>query len=169
MSTSQDVRDFLAELSAAGVRFVVVGAYALAAHGRVRATGDIDILVAPNLTNAKKVQRAVRSFADASLEYFGVTADELARPKVGFFMGVEPNRIDVLTKIAGLSFERAWGGRIRTEIEGVEVSVLGYQELLAAKRASVERRTPGSFKAMQDAADLQWLLAHRPARSRTRR
>jgi hypothetical protein len=168
-NTSHDVHDFLADLSAAGVRFVVVGAYALAAHGRVRATGDIDILIAPNLTNAKKVQRAIRSFADTSLEYFGVTVDELARPRIGFYMGVEPNRIDVLTKIAGLSFERAWSGRIRTEIEGVEVSALGYVELLAAKRASVERREPGSFKAMQDEADLQWLLAHRPARPRSRR
>lgn len=168
-NTSHDVHDFLADLSAAGVRFVVVGAYALAAHGRVRSTGDIDILIAPNLTNAKKVQRAIRSFADTSLEYFGVTVDELARPRIGFYMGVEPNRIDVLTKIAGLSFERAWSGRIRTEIEGVEVSALGYDELLAAKRASVERREPGSFKAMQDEADLRWLLAHRPARSRGRR
>lgn len=135
----------------------------------MRATGDIDILIAPSLANAKRLERAVRSFADASLEYFGVTVDELARPKVGFFMGVEPNRIDVLTKIAGLSFERAWHGRLRTEIEGVAVPVLGYEELLAAKRASATRREPGSFKAMQDAADLQWLLAHRPARSRARR
>lgn len=67
--------------------------------------------------------------------------EELARPRFGFFMGVEPHRIDVL----------------------------GFNELLAAKRASVVQREPGSFKAMQDAADLQWLLAHRPARSRRRR
>lgn len=167
-SPSSDVHDFLAELSAAGARFVVVGAYALAAHGRVRATGDIDILIDPTLANARKVEKAVRTFADASLEYLGLTVDELARPKIGFFMDVEPNRIDVLTKIAGLGFERAWNGRIRTEIEGVKVGVLGYEELLAAKRASARQRQPGSFKAMQDEADLQWLLAHRPGRSRGR-
>lgn len=165
---SHDVRDFLTDLSAAGVRFLVVGAYALAAHGRVRATGDIDILVAPNITNAKKVQRAVRSFAEVSLEYFGVEVEDLARPRFGFFMGVEPNRIDVLTKIAGLTFERAWRGRMRSEIEGVEVAVLGFDELLAAKRASVGRREPGSFKAAQDEADLRWLLEHRSAPPRER-
>jgi len=160
----EDIRDFLIALSAADVRFVVVGAYALAAHGRVRATGDIDVLVAPNGTNARRLERAVRDFADASLEYFGVSVDALSRPKVGFFMGVEPNRIDVLTKVAGLSYERAWKGRQRTTIEGVEASVLGFDDLVAAKRASARRRPPGSAKALQDRADLQWLLEQRAAR-----
>ena len=54
----QDIHDFLIALSAADVRFVVVGAYALAAHGRVRATGDIDVLVAPNRRNARSPEAA---------------------------------------------------------------------------------------------------------------
>jgi hypothetical protein len=66
-----DVRDFLTALSAAGVRHLVVGAYALAHHGLVRATGDIDILVEPSSSNARKLERAVRDFAATSLEYFG--------------------------------------------------------------------------------------------------
>jgi hypothetical protein len=161
---SEDVKDFLIGLSEAGVRFVVVGAFALAAHGRIRGTGDIDILVAPNRANAKRLERALHSFAHASLEYFGVSVDELSRPKVGFYMGVEPDRIDVMTKIAGLTFERAWRGRILAQIEGVDVFVLGYEELLAAKRASLKKRAPESEKAAQDQADLRWLLAHRPGR-----
>jgi hypothetical protein len=79
-------------------------------------------------------------------------------------MGVEPDRIDVLTKIAGLSFARAWKGRRKTEVDGVPTAVPGLPELIAAKRASAKRREPGSPKALQDAADLEWLLEERARR-----
>lgn len=161
---NQDIRDFLTALSAAGVEFVVVGAHALAAHGHVRATGDLDVLVAASPENARRLERAVRDFADASLEYFGVSVDELSKARVGFYMGVEPDRLDVMTKIAGVQFPRAQKGCIRAEIEGVEVAVLGFDDLIAAKRASVRKRSPGSVKAQQDAADLAWLLAERARR-----
>ena len=158
---SDDVQDLLTALSAAGVRYIVVGAYALAHHGLVRATGDIDILVEPSPRNARRIEKAVLEFASASLEYFGLTAEELARPGVGFYMGVEPDRIDIHSKIAGLRFERAWKGRVKGEFEGVPTPVLGIAELIAAKRASARIRDPGSSKALQDAADLAWLLERR--------
>ena len=156
-----DIQDLLTALSAAGVRYLVVGAYALAHHGLVRATGDLDLLVEPSPANAKRLARAIHQFASTSLEYFGVSADELARPGVGFYMGVEPDRIDILTKISGLNFERAWRGKTKGELEGVSTFVLGFDDLLAAKRASSKKRPPGSAKALQDAADLQWLLEER--------
>ena len=159
-----DVREFLTALSAAGVRHVIVGAYALAAHGHVRATGDIDVLIEPSLANARRLAAAIREFAGASLEYFGVSVEELARPGTGFYMGVEPDRIDVLTEIAGVDFERAWADRGPARIVEVEVEVLGLASLIAAKRASARRRPPGSSKAQQDQADLTWLLAERARR-----
>ena len=163
---SNDIRDFLTALSAAGVDFLVVGAHALAAHGYVRATGDIDVLVRPTLDNAHKLARAIREFAGTSLEYFGVSTEELSTPRVGFYMGVEPDRIDVLTRIGGVGFDRAWRGRMTSEIEGVPVHVIGFSELVAAKRASARMRAPGSHKAIQDEADLAWLLATREQRRR---
>ena len=166
---SRDTRDFLTALSAADVRFVVVGAYALAAHGRVRATGDIDILIAANKSNARRVATAVREFSGVSVEYFGLTVEELAKPRFGFYMGLEPDRIDVLTKIAGVTFDRAWRGRMAAAIERVEVFVIGFDDLIAAKRASSRKRAHGSAKAIQDAADLEWLLAERQRRSQSRR
>lgn len=158
---SDDVRDFLTALSAARVDFVVVGAHALAAHGRVRATGDLDVLVAPNPANARRLERAIRAFADASLEYFGVSVDTLSRPRLGFFMGVEPDRIDVMTRIAGVGFDRAWRGSVRARLEGTPVRVLGLDELIAAKRASAKKRPLKSPKRKQDESDLAWLLAER--------
>jgi len=65
----------------------------------------------------------------------------------------------VMTRIAGVGFDRAWRGRVEAEIEGIPVHVIGFPELLAAKRASARKRAPGSAKALQDAADVEWLLA----------
>jgi hypothetical protein len=163
---ADDIQDFLTALSAADVKFVVVGACAMACHGYVRATGDVDVLVEPTPTNAEKLARAIREFADASLEYFGVSVKDMSRPKYGFFMGVEPNRIDVLTRISGVSFSRAWKGSMSATFVGVPVRVLGLDELLAAKRASVGQREAGSTKALTDAADLAWLRAERMRRRR---
>lgn len=161
---TEDIRDFLTALSAAGVEFVVVGAHALAAHGRVRATGDLDVLVRPSPDNARKLEQAIRAFAGTSLEYFGVSVQELSTPRVGFYMGVEPDRIDVMTRIAGVGFDRAWRGRMSAEVEGIHVAVMGFSDLVAAKRASARKRAPGSTKALQDEADLAWLLDARERR-----
>lgn len=87
-----DIKDFLTALSAADVKFVVVGAYAVASHGRLRATTDFDVLVEPTRDNANALAQAIREFSGASLEYFGVTVEELSRPRFGFYMGVEPDR-----------------------------------------------------------------------------
>lgn len=161
---SEDIRDFLTALSAVGAEFIVVGAHALAAHGHVRATGDIDLLVRASPANARKVELATREFAAASLEYFGVSVEELAAGGVGFYMGIEPDRIDVMTHIAGIGFDRAWRGRVASEIEGVPVAILGFADLIVTKRASARKREAGSPKAKQDEADLAWLLAERERR-----
>lgn len=163
---NDDVQELLTALSAAGVKHLIVGAYALAHHGYVRATGDIDVLVEPTEENARRLETAIREFAAVSLEYFGLSASELSKPGLGFYMGVEPDRIDILTKVSGLSFERAWNGREATEIDGVQTAVLGFSDLIAAKRASSKKRAPGSVKALQDAADLVWLLDERARRKR---
>lgn len=159
MIPDDDFKDFLTALSAAGVRHLVVGAFALASHGHVRATGDLDVWIEPTLANARRLRVAIRAFADTSLEYFDVTEAALAAGKVGFFMGVEPARIDVHTAIAGLTFKQAWRGRMASEAPGIPIEVLGLEDLITAKRASLPERAPGSPKELQDAADLAWLEA----------
>jgi hypothetical protein len=163
---SEDIRDFLTALSAAGAEFLVVGAHALASHGHVRATADLDVFVRASPENARKVELAIRDFAAVSLEYFGVSVADLSVEGVGFYMGVEPDRIDVITDLVGIRFDHAWRERIESEIEGVPVAVLGFEDLIAAKRASARKRAPGSPKAMQDETDLAWLIAERERRKR---
>ncbi len=81
-------------------------------------------------------------------------------------MGVEPDRIDIHTNIAGLTFAQAWRGRMTAQTLGVPTEVLGIAELIAAKRAAAPLRVPGSPKALQDAADLAWLEAEQRRQAR---
>jgi len=135
----------------------VIGAYALASHGLVRATGDLDTWIEPTLKNAERLNVAIREFAAVPVDYFGVSVEALTNGGVGFYMGVEPDRIDIHTAIAGLTFARAWNGKMAAKTLGIPTEVLGIAELIAAKRAAAPLRVPGSSKALQDVADLAWL------------
>ena len=157
MIPDDDFKDFLAGLSAARVRHLIVGAYALAAHGHLRATGGLDVWVESTNVNVKRLGAAIRAFADTTLAYFNVTERDLVAGKVGFFMGIEPARIDVHTTIAGLTFKQAWRNRMASDAPGMPIDVLGLADLIVAKRASLPERSPGSIKAQQDATDLAWL------------
>lgn len=149
-----DFSDILSAFNAEGVEYLLVGAYALAAHGLPRATGDIDIWVRASVENAERVYRALLSFG-APAEQF--SRRDFETPDTVLQIGVPPARIDVLTSIDGVEFDAAWTGRTVVEIDGLEVPVLGRRELLANKRAAGRP---------QDLADVDWLerTADRPTR-----
>lgn len=100
-----DFRDLLSEFNALGVEYLIVGTYALAAHGHVRATGDLGLWVRPDPANAKRVIAALSAFGTPLHD---LTEDDLSRTGVVFQIGVAPVRIDVLTGIDGIAFEEAW-------------------------------------------------------------
>jgi hypothetical protein len=114
------------------VRFLLVGAHALAVHGIPRATADLDLFVEPSLANAKKLSKAVREFGFAELA--DAIPDVMAKGRRMFRMGVEPLRIDVMNAIDGVTFPRAWSGALRIELEGEVLFVLGLRELRANKK-----------------------------------
>lgn len=140
-----DFRDLFAEFNAHGVEYLVVGAHALAVHGHVRATKDLDIWVRPDLENAKRVLRALAAFG-APLR--GLTEADLTEPGLILQIGVAPVRIDIITAIGGVEFEEAWPVRVLTKFADQPVSVLSKQHLIQNKRAT--GRT-------QDLADLERL------------
>jgi hypothetical protein len=139
----------LSALSAEAVEYLLVGAYALAAHGLPRATGDIDIWVRPTRENAVRVIRALRSFGAPLGD---LTSDDLSRPGTVFQMGVPPQRIDVHTAINGVEFDEAWPGRLTARLGGIEVFVLGREELLRNKRAVGRARDLVDVQALTKAA-----------------
>ena len=123
----------LSALSAEGVEFILVGAHALAAHGFVRATQDIDIFVKPTPENASRVFAALRTFKAPLCDR---AEADLLNPDVIYQVGVEPNRIDLMNDISGVSWDEAWAGRTEITIEGIRVPVLGLEEFVRNKRAS---------------------------------
>lgn len=122
----------LSALSAVGADYLLVGAYALAAHGHPRATGDLDIWIRPEPENALKVYRTLAEFG-APLH--DLTIDDLVTPGMVFQIGVEPCRIDILTTISGVQFSTAWEQKMAIEIDGLRLYVIGRADLLINKRA----------------------------------
>lgn len=143
-----DFRDMLSALSDEGVEFMLVGAYALAAHGFPRATGDLDIWIRRSEENAQRVWRALKRFK-APLSR--LTVDDLKTPDVVFQIGVAPRRIDILTSIDAVSFDEAWPDRKQVEVEGRRFAVIGRDHLLQNKKA---------LGRPQDLADVARLESH---------
>lgn len=69
---NQDFRDLLSAFNAHGVEYLVVGGHAVAAHGHVRATKDLEVWVRPDLANGDRVLRALTAFG-APLSGLGTT------------------------------------------------------------------------------------------------
>ena len=133
MLFNQDFKDMLSALSEAKADFLLVGAYALAVHGYPRATGDLDIWVRADNDNARKVLHSLAVFG-APLD--DLTVEDLSKPGIVFQIGVEPSRIDILTAISGVEFDRAWPRRVLVDVDGVCINVIGRDDLVVNKRAS---------------------------------
>ena len=140
-----DFREMLSCLKDEGVDFIIVGAYALAAHGLIRATGDIDVWLRVSPDNARKVLRALARFGTPTSD---LSEEDFTTPDTILQLGVEPRRIDLLTGIDGVEFDEAAQGKERVDVDGVEVFVLSKQDLLKNKLAA------GRDK---DRGDIAWL------------
>jgi hypothetical protein len=146
-----DFLDLLRALLAAEAKFMVVGAYAVGVHGRPRATKDLDVWVEPSGENAPKV---IKALLDFGAPLMGLTARDLESPGVGLQIGMEPLRIDILTKVSGPSFEEAWPGRVEVPFsEDVRCPVIGLDALLANKRAAARPQDLADVAALEKLRD----------------
>ena len=141
-----DFLDLLRAFNAANVRFLVVGAYALALHGRPRATGDLDLWIEASRDNATRVMSALAAFGAPLSE---VSADDFAREGVVYQIGVPPGRIDILTELTGLTFAEAWPGRLRRPFGDVDVDFIGREAFLRNKRATGRPKDLGDIEGME--------------------
>src|SRR5215831_13589338 len=105
MPLNKDLREFVELLNSNRVEYLIVGAFAVAYHGFPRYTGDLDILVRPSSENAQRVLEVLSQFGFGALE---VQIEDLEAPGKVVQLGVQPNRIDLVTALSGLSFEEAW-------------------------------------------------------------
>jgi hypothetical protein len=142
---NQDFVDLLRAFNAADVRFLVVGAYALALHGRPRATGDLDVWVDPTPENATRVMKALMAFG-APVE--SISEADLATPGVTYQIGVVPGRVDILTDLTGITFADAWPDRVRRPFGDVEVDFIGRDAFIHNKRATGRPKDLGDIEGL---------------------
>ncbi len=127
---NDDYREMLHILLDEGVEFILVGAYALAAHGYPRATGDIDIWVRSSAENALRVYQALAQFG-APVQ--NICPEDFTNSDVIFQIGVAPRRIDIMTSITGVDFADAVQNALPIDIEELSIPVLAISDLIKNK------------------------------------
>lgn len=148
MATTQlprDFRDFLKLLNRKRVKYLLIGGYAVGYHGFPRATADMDVWIAVEPANAGRVVEVLREFG------FGresPSPDLFLEEGRVVRMGVPPYRIEVLTTISGVTFERCYAARTVDQIDGIKVSIVSLADLKANQRAA------GRFKDLNDLENL---------------
>ena len=127
---NKDYRDMLHALFGNEVRFLVVGAYALAAYGYPRATGDIDIWVDTSLENSKKIYASLTEFGAPLADILEKTFTEKG---IIFQIGIAPRRIDIITSIDGVDFQEAFEQKEIIEVDGLKIPFLSKEDLIKNK------------------------------------
>lgn len=144
---NDDYRDILRAFADEQVEFLLVGAYALAAHGYPRATMDIDLWVMPSPENAEAVLRALQRFGAALHD---LTAADLHTEGTVFQIGVAPRRIDIITAASGLRFEDAFARATCVDLDGIAVHVPCLEDLIRNKRASGRTKDLADVEALEE-------------------
>jgi hypothetical protein len=144
---NEDFRDLLGALQSTQARFLIVGAYALAVHGAPRATGDLDVWIAPEPENAQKVWAALLRFG-APMQALGLSLQDLTRRDQVLQIGLPPRRIDLLTTISGVEFDEAWADRVDHAVGELIVPFIGRAAFVQNKKASGRARDLADLEAL---------------------
>jgi hypothetical protein len=143
-----DLRALLRCFENRSVRFLVVGAHALAAHGIPRMTGDLDLWVDASADNSERVWSALAEFG-APLAALGLSQGDFTAADRVIQFGLPPFRVDVLTSVSGLTFDEAWDTRHNGVLLDVPVAFLGREALIRNKRASGRRKDLDDAEALE--------------------
>ena len=151
MPLGKDLQKFVALCLDRDVRFLVVGDYAVVAHGHPRLTKDLDIWIWVDPENAARMAEVLDEFGFGST---GLTEEDFAVEGPGVQLGRPPNRIDILTSIPGVDFESCWERREEQPLGSLAVPFIGLEDLERNKLAAGRH---------QDLADVEALRRHRAA------
>jgi predicted nucleotidyltransferase len=141
----KDFRELLGLLNEKGVRYLLVGGYAVGHYGHSRSTNDIDFFIAGDEANAKKIVLALEDFGFGTGE---LTTDLFTKKDSLVVMGVEPMAVDILNYCLGVDFEKAYSRRVVIDDDGLNIDIIAYDDLIANKRA---------VGRLRDLADVEYL------------
>jgi hypothetical protein len=125
---------------------MIVGGDAVAFHGFPRFTKDLDIFFADDPENLRRLQQALIAFG---FQAASVPLDALGRPDGVLAIGIDPLRIDLLNRIAGITFAEAWPRTVRGRYGTSEVTFIGRDDLLRNKRAAARPRDLGDIEELR--------------------
>lgn len=145
LKLNRDFHELLECFARNDVRYLIIGGWALAAHGVQRMTKDIDLWVLPESGNASAVMTALTEFGFGETD---LAPEDFMTPDTVIQLGYPPNRVDILTTPSGVSFDICWDDRIEVQLDGLIVPFIGLEGLKANKRA---------VGRLQDLADLEAL------------
>lgn len=132
---SRDYEELLAAFNARGVRYLVVGAHAVAFHARPRATRDLDVLLDPAPANAERALAALREFLGGA--DLGLSARDLSDPRCIVQIGVAPVRVDLLATLRGIEdFHRVWDRRVQGKFGAADAHYISLEDLIVVKQAA---------------------------------
>lgn len=151
MELDRDFSEFIASCAAHSVRFLIVGGYAVAAHGHPRFTKDLDVWVWLDEQNASRLVSALEDFGFGSL---GLAPADFLEEDTVVQLGYPPKRIDILTQVDGVEFDSCWERRVEVEVSGQRVPFISADDLVANKKAS------GRPQDIADAAVLEEQLGN---------
>ncbi len=141
----KDYRELLESFNAKGVRYLLVGGYAVGHYGHSRSTNDIDFFIAGDEPNAQKIVVALEDFGFGTGE---LTSDLFTKKDSLVIMGVEPMAVDILNYCRGVDFEEAYSRRVVVDDDGLKVDIIAYDDLMVNKRA---------VGRLKDQADVEYL------------
>ena len=145
MFFSDDMKALIELFNKHGVAYVLIGGFAVNYYGYVRTTQDIDFLLYPSKENADKVMTALNDFGFGKA---GIPKDIFEEAGNAVHLGVEPNRIDLITHLLGVSNDQVFSNFKRVEMDGILVNIIAYGDLIKSKKAS---------KRLRDLADAEEL------------
>jgi hypothetical protein len=132
MPINQDLSELFRILSEEKVEYLVIGAHAVSYYTQPRYTKDMDILINPTKENASRIWTALERFG-APLE--NISPADFQNEELVYQIGIEPNRIDILMGIHGVTFAEAWENKSRSRYDDVPIYIIGKRELLKTKKA----------------------------------
>ncbi len=145
MEIRTDFKELLELFNKHKVEYLIVGGYALAFHGSPRVTGDIDLFVRPTNENAERILAALNDFGFGSLD---LSKKDFTTPGMVVQLGVPPVRIDIITRVSGVSWEQADAGKVSGRYADTPVFFIGREDFIANKRATGRKKDAADIEAL---------------------